>query len=51
MTNIIVIAVLLVIIGVAAGYVIKEKKSGKKCIGCPHGGSCNGCAACDKEEE
>lgn len=36
MTNFVVIAVLLVILGLAAGYVIKEKKKGRKCIGCPH---------------
>ncbi len=51
MTDIIIIAALVIIIGAAAGYVIKAKKSGKKCIGCPHGGSCSSCTACDKEEE
>ena len=42
MENIIIIAVLLLIVGGAAAYVIKAKKSGKKCIGCPSGGACNG---------
>ena len=37
MTDFIVVAVLLVIIGLAARYVIKAKKSGRKCIGCPDG--------------
>ena len=41
MENVIIIAVLVIIIGLAAGYVIKAKKSGKKCIGCPDGGSCS----------
>ena len=61
----IVIAVILVIIGLAAGYVIKAKKSGKKCIGCPDGcctssqkktnpssacsGSCTCCCGCSQE--
>lgn len=40
MTDIIIIAVLLVIVGAAAVYVIKAKKSGQKCIGCPHSKSC-----------
>ena len=47
MENFIIIAVVLVIIGLAARYVIKAKKSGKKCIGCPDG--CNtekGCSGC-----
>jgi len=58
MTEIIVIAVLAVIIGSAAGYVYKSKKNGHKCIGCPEGtcrgggsscggcsGNCSGCSA------
>jgi len=50
MTDVIIIAVLLVILGLAAGYVIKAKKSGKKCIGCPAGGSCSGsCASCNSD--
>ncbi len=44
MTDIIIVAVLIVILGAAALYVIKQKKSGKKCIGCP--GNCNG-SCCD----
>lgn len=49
MENILIIAVLLLILGLAAGYVVKTKKSGRKCIGCPEGScSCNkdGCASC-----
>lgn len=42
MENIIIIAVLALILGLAAGYVYKAKKSGRKCIGCPDGGSCSG---------
>ena len=40
MENFIIIAVLAVILGAAVGYVIKAKKSGKKCIGCPDGAAC-----------
>jgi hypothetical protein len=36
----IVIAVLALIIGGAAAYIIKAKKSGQKCIGCPYSGEC-----------
>ena len=36
------IAVIVVIIGLAALYIYKAKKSGKKCIGCPDSGSCGG---------
>ena len=30
-------------LGLAIGYIVKAKKSGKKCIGCPDGGSCGSC--------
>lgn len=40
MIDYIIIAVIAVIIGVAVWYVVKSKKSGKKCIGCPDG-CCN----------
>ena len=39
--NIIIIALVALIIGLAAWYVCKAKKSGKKCIGCPDGCSCS----------
>lgn len=41
MTDIIVILVIALIIGGAVWYIIKEKKKGKKCIGCPYASSCN----------
>lgn len=52
MENIIIIAVLALIIALAVGYIYKEKKKGKKCIGCPYAAECaskNGSSvgACD----
>ena len=41
------IAVVGLIVGLAAGYVIKAKKSGKKCIGCPDGGCSGSCSCCN----
>jgi len=32
--------VLLLIVGVAVLYIVKEKKKGTKCIGCPMAGEC-----------
>lgn len=46
MENIIIIAVIAVIVGLAALYVYKAKKSGKNCIGCPDGGKCSGSCGC-----
>ena len=48
MTDIIVIAVVVVIAFFAVRYIVRAKKSGKKCIGCPDGHKCaaNGCSGC-----
>jgi len=63
LSDIIAIALILLIIGGALFYIIKAKKSGKKCIGCPDSASCEsgkctgacsscscGCGSRDKEE-
>lgn len=42
MTDIIIAIVLLAIMGGVVAYIIKAKKRGVKCIGCPAGGSCSG---------
>lgn len=41
MTDVIVAIVLAVIIGSAVAYMVRAKKRGVKCIGCPAGGSCS----------
>ena len=49
MINIIVALIILLIVILAAGYVIREKKRGVKCIGCSAGGKCSGgCEGCSK---
>ena len=59
------IAAIAVVIGGAVAYIIKAKKSGRKCIGCPNscacaaksqesgcGGSCQNCTcACAEQKE
>lgn len=42
MTDIIIIGILLIVIGGAVFYIVKAKKNGAKCIGCPAGGNCPG---------
>ena len=42
MTNVILAAVLLIIVGAAITYIIKEKKKGAACIGCSCAGTCAG---------
>ena len=46
LVDVIIVVVLALILGLAARYVYKAKKSGRKCIGCPSGGSCSGNCAC-----
>lgn len=51
MANIIAVVVILAIVGLAAYYIIRAKKRGRKCIGCPdscrcgrsENSSCGGC--------
>ena len=48
-SDIIVIAVIALIIGAAAFYIIRAKKMGRKCIGCPDSKTCasgKGCGSC-----
>ena len=54
MTDIIAIAIIVLIVGAALFYVIKKKKEGAVCIGCPHAGKCNsskngGECSCNKD--
>lgn len=55
--DIIAIAVIMLIVGGASYYIYRSKKSGRKCIGCPHSatchsgdatctGKCSSCSAC-----
>lgn len=59
MANLIVVLVIALILGAAIAFIIKEKKRGVKCIGCPAGancpsaqgaggcsGKCSGCTGC-----
>ena len=56
MENHIIIVIVAAIISGAIGYIVKAKKSGKKCIGCPEAkrcgkenSSCN-CTSKDKQK-
>lgn len=42
MADIILIIILLIITSLAVGYIVKSKKQGKTCIGCPHASKCGG---------
>lgn len=42
MENIVAVIVLVLLVGGAAAYIVRAKKNGAKCIGCPAGGGCSG---------
>ena len=45
--DILTVAIIVVILGLAIGYIRRAKKKGVKCIGCPDGAKCPGnCAGC-----
>lgn len=49
MENLVAIAALLIVLGVAIAYIVREKKKGHKCVGCPYAAECakaknGGCA-------
>lgn len=40
MADFIIAVILLLLVGAAVSYIVKEKKRGVKCIGCPAEGGC-----------
>ena len=46
MTDFLLILILAVILGGAAFYIVRAKKRGQKCVGCPHSGSCGKNCGC-----
>ena len=51
MADFIIIAVIVLIVGAAAGYIYREKKRGAKCIGCPSAKTCGGSCCCSQHGE
>lgn len=40
MADVIVLIVIAILVGAAVAYIVKEKKRGAVCVGCPHAGQC-----------
>ena len=53
LTYYLIIGVIAIIIGLAILYIIHAKKSGQKCVGCPHSKTCgsNGCHEMHKKSD
>ncbi len=45
MIDIIILLILVVILGSAVTYIVRAKKQGAKCIGCPDSKSCGQCCS------
>ena len=44
MGDYIILAIIIAILISAIAYVVKQKKKGVKCIGCPHSKNCSSCS-------
>jgi radical SAM protein with 4Fe4S-binding SPASM domain len=42
MKNVLIIAILILLTVLISAYLIREKKKGAACIGCPYSGGCSG---------
>lgn len=49
--DIVLLGIIAFAVGGAIYYVYKEKKAGKRCIGCPHSGTCSGGCSCSNEKK
>lgn len=49
MENFILGLILLAIVFLAVGYIVRAKKRGDKCIGCPHSKGCEGTCQTNKK--
>ena len=43
MANVIAVLIILILIGCALAYIIRKKKNGARCIGCPDSDQCCAC--------
>ena len=42
-TDYIVLGIIVIVLAAIIIYLVKQKKKGVKCIGCPYGGKCSSC--------
>ena len=50
MVNVIIVLVIVAIVGSSIAYIVKEKKRGVKCVGCPYAQQCANRGKCSGEE-
>ena len=47
----IVIAVIALAVGGAVAYLIRAKKKGRKCVGCPYSNNCSSCQCASQKKQ
>jgi len=50
MVNVVIVLVIVAIVGAAVAYIVREKKRGVKCIGCPYAQQCANRGKCGSGE-
>lgn len=45
------IAAIVLVVGAAVFYIVRAKRKGQKCVGCPYAKECGGCCSSQKENE
>lgn len=50
-TDVVVLLIIAVAVGGAIAYIIRAKKKGQKCVGCPYAKECGGCCSAQKTKE
>ena len=51
MTDIIIVAVIILVVGAASLYLYRAKKRGQKCVGCPYCKECGGSCSSEKSSD
>lgn len=56
MKDLIAVVIIAIVLGLAIWYIVRAKKNGAKCIGCPSGGNCcssddESCSCCNHCEK
>ncbi|MBO5930845.1 MAG: FeoB-associated Cys-rich membrane protein [Clostridia bacterium] len=49
-TDMVVLLVILLAVGGAILYIIRAKKNGQKCVGCPYSKECSGNCSCEQKK-
>ncbi len=50
--DIVIVCVVALVLAAVVFFLVREKKKGKTCVGCPQGATCGGnCCSCEKSSD